>query len=192
MFESWQPHRLQPTSLFCPWNSPSKNTGGQSFPSPGDTPNPVIKPGSPILQADSLLSQPPGKKILSYKNHSVIAKCRKFNINTLLLLIHSPYANLHNCSDNLYNNPFPFTQFIQFLSLCPFCLPSSGTIPQTSSYIALMFLKHTNQQIGQKQIFSVFPHCQISSIVGRKIHKWCCIQIRNSMLVESLLKKVIH
>ena len=31
------------------------------FPSPGDLPSPRIKPGSPILQVDSLLSEPPGK-----------------------------------------------------------------------------------------------------------------------------------
>ena len=31
------------------------------FPSPGDLPNPGIQPGSPILQVDSLLSEPPGK-----------------------------------------------------------------------------------------------------------------------------------
>ena len=31
------------------------------FPSLGDLPNPGIKPRSPLLQADSLLSEPPGK-----------------------------------------------------------------------------------------------------------------------------------
>ena len=31
------------------------------FPSPGDLPNPGIEPGSLALQADSLLSEPPGK-----------------------------------------------------------------------------------------------------------------------------------
>ena len=31
------------------------------FPSPGDLPNPGIKPGSPASQADALLSEPPGK-----------------------------------------------------------------------------------------------------------------------------------
>ena len=36
---------------------------GLPFPSPGDLPNPVIKLGSPILQADSLLSEPPSKSI---------------------------------------------------------------------------------------------------------------------------------
>ena len=30
------------------------------FPSPGDLPNPEIEPGSPTLQLDSLLSEPPG------------------------------------------------------------------------------------------------------------------------------------
>ena len=34
---------------------------GFPFPSPGDRPNPGIKPGSPTLQADSLPSAPPGK-----------------------------------------------------------------------------------------------------------------------------------
>ena len=31
------------------------------FPSPGDLSNPGIEPGSPTWQADSLLSEPPGK-----------------------------------------------------------------------------------------------------------------------------------
>ena len=34
---------------------------GLPFPSPGDLPDPGIEPGSPALQADSLLSEPPGK-----------------------------------------------------------------------------------------------------------------------------------
>ena len=33
---------------------------GLLFPSPGDLPDPGIEPGSPTLQADSLLSEPPG------------------------------------------------------------------------------------------------------------------------------------
>ena len=32
------------------------------FPSPGDLPDRGIKPGSPVLQADSLPSEPPGKQ----------------------------------------------------------------------------------------------------------------------------------
>ena len=34
---------------------------GLPFPSPGNLPNPGIKPGSPALQTDALLSEPPGK-----------------------------------------------------------------------------------------------------------------------------------
>jgi len=34
---------------------------GLPFPSPGDLPNPGIKPGSPALQAYSLPSEPPEK-----------------------------------------------------------------------------------------------------------------------------------
>ena len=34
---------------------------GNPFPSPGDLPNPGIEPESSVLQADSLLSESPGK-----------------------------------------------------------------------------------------------------------------------------------
>ena len=34
---------------------------GLPFPSPGDLPDPGIKPESPALQADALPSEPPGK-----------------------------------------------------------------------------------------------------------------------------------
>ena len=36
---------------------------GLPFPSPGDLPDPGIKPRSPALQADALLSEPPGNSI---------------------------------------------------------------------------------------------------------------------------------
>ena len=38
--------------------------GGKPIPFPGDLPDSGIKPGSPALQADSLLSEPPGKPLL--------------------------------------------------------------------------------------------------------------------------------
>ena len=41
---------------------------GLPFPSPGDLPHPGMKPGSPALQADTLLSEPPGKlTIITYQ-----------------------------------------------------------------------------------------------------------------------------
>ena len=39
---------------------------GLPFPSPGDLPNPGIKPRSPTLQADTLPSEPPGKPYHTY------------------------------------------------------------------------------------------------------------------------------
>ena len=36
---------------------------GLPFPSPGDLPNPGIKPKPPTLQADALTSEPPGGQI---------------------------------------------------------------------------------------------------------------------------------
>ena len=39
---------------------------GLSLPSPGNVPNPGIEPESPALQADSLLSEPPGMLNIYY------------------------------------------------------------------------------------------------------------------------------
>ena len=39
---------------------------GLPLPSPGDLPNPGVEPGSPGLQADSLLSEPPRKPYTIY------------------------------------------------------------------------------------------------------------------------------
>ena len=52
-------------------HSPRKNTG-VVWPSPGDLSNLGIKPRSPALQADSLLSEPPGepKHTVYYKTHT--------------------------------------------------------------------------------------------------------------------------
>ena len=57
--DSLRPHRLQPTRLLCPWDSPGKNTGVGCHTHPGDPqgdlPDPGIKPASPeasALQAD--------------------------------------------------------------------------------------------------------------------------------------------
>ena len=49
--------------------SRQENWSGWPFPSPGDFPDPRIKPGSPALPADSLPSKPPGKPRLS-ANHT--------------------------------------------------------------------------------------------------------------------------
>ena len=42
---------------------------GLPFPTPGNFPNPGIEPGSPATQADSLLSEPPGKPLVNIRMH---------------------------------------------------------------------------------------------------------------------------
>ena len=45
---------------------------GLPFLSPGDLPDLGIKPGSPVLQADSLPSEPPGKPIHVLGKHKIL------------------------------------------------------------------------------------------------------------------------
>ena len=54
-------------------------------PSPGDLPNPGIEPGSPVLQANALLSEPPGKSIRGLNYHQF-----DFQINFLLVSLEGP------------------------------------------------------------------------------------------------------
>ena len=57
---------------------------GLPFPSPGDLPDPGIKPGSPALQADALLSEPPWKK--SYDQRGIF-KSRNITLPTKVRLV---------------------------------------------------------------------------------------------------------
>ena len=59
MSNSSRPHELGPSRLLCPWEfSRQEYWSGLPFPSSGELPDPGIKPRSPALQADSLLSEP--------------------------------------------------------------------------------------------------------------------------------------
>ena len=51
-----------------------ENWSGQPFPSPGELPNPGIKPRSPTLQVDSLPAESPGtdsKNFCPYSSYTV-------------------------------------------------------------------------------------------------------------------------
>ena len=62
VFIALWPHGLQPTRLFCPWGfCRQEYWSGLPCPPPGDLPNPGIKPRSPALQVDSLLTESQGK-----------------------------------------------------------------------------------------------------------------------------------
>ena len=62
---------------------------GLPFPSPGDLPNPGMEPWSLILQADTLLSEPPGNKLINLiPDSSAFSKSSlciwKFSVHVLL------------------------------------------------------------------------------------------------------------
>ena len=62
MSDSLQPHGLWPTRLLCPWGFFwQQYWSGLPCPSPGDLPDPGIKPRSPTLQANSLPAEPQEK-----------------------------------------------------------------------------------------------------------------------------------
>ena len=69
MFDSLQPHGLQPTRLLCQWILQAKMSG-LSCPPPGGLPDPGVEPESstaPALQAESLpLSHQGSPKIDAY------------------------------------------------------------------------------------------------------------------------------
>ena len=48
---------------------------GLPFPSPGDLPNPGIKPGSPTLQADTLTSEPPNSSNIKFHFFPTSLRC---------------------------------------------------------------------------------------------------------------------
>ena len=77
---SASPWTVTHQATVSPWNSPGLS--GLPFPSPGDLPDPRIKPGSPALHADSSPSEPPGKPgVLSYlwSNTNVIGEAAAAN-----------------------------------------------------------------------------------------------------------------
>jgi len=60
-------HQAPPSMEF----SRQEYWSGLPFPSPGDLPNPGIKPRSPALQADALTSEPPAWVWFSVKKRRV-------------------------------------------------------------------------------------------------------------------------
>ena len=62
----WTAARQAPLSMGF---SRQEYWSGLPFPSPGDLPDPGIKPGSPALQVDSLPSEPPGKPTVVLASH---------------------------------------------------------------------------------------------------------------------------
>ena len=84
---------------------------GLPFPPPGGLLNPGIKPRSPALQADSLLSEPPGKPlilmmVLPFSRLSHVQLCDPMNRSTPDLPVHHQLpeftqTHVHRVSDAL-------------------------------------------------------------------------------------------
>ena len=78
MSNSLQPPGLQPTKLLSPWGfSRQEYWSGLSCPTQRDLPNPGVEPRSPILQMDSLPSEPPRKPYIYMYNEGVNNPCSR-------------------------------------------------------------------------------------------------------------------
>ena len=70
---SWtEAHKLSLSMGF----SKQRYWSGLPFPSPGDLPNPGVEPGSPTMQADSLLCEPPEKPCEYLITFSILSKAQ--------------------------------------------------------------------------------------------------------------------
>ena len=123
-------HQVPLSMEFCRHKYWSRLT----FPSPGDLPNPGIKPRSPALQANSLPSELPGKAsstrggnifFVGYQRGSCFR--HELLINGLLFLI-----SLQRNNTTLYKP----TKFGYYYRHCPLYCP----VP--SFHMAFKFLKH--------------------------------------------------
>ena len=116
---------------------------GFPFPSPGDLPDPGVKPGSAALQGDSLLPEPPGKPLITFgeeETNSPLMTSRLFNL-VLLLTVTS-----WRTSGNRF-------------SLCRFCW--------------LPFLKAQLQNSGQFQQSTTFRCFPVNSFLQEELFCDC-------------------
>ena len=118
---SLQPHGLQAARFLCPWRfSRQEYWSGLPCPLPGDIPNPGIEPRFPTLQADSLLSEAPGKPVL----HMVVYICQCYFLNlshpllpALCTHVCSLHLRLYSCSANRFICTYFHIAFISVLSV---------------------------------------------------------------------------
>ena len=82
---------LQPCGLYVARQAPlsigfsrQEYWSGLPFPSPGDLPNPGIKPRSAALQADSLPSEPPGNPSLFIQCDTIWLQKKKKEENSAM------------------------------------------------------------------------------------------------------------
>ena len=91
----WPPWTLARQAPLSEGFSKWEYLGGLLFPSAGDLPHPGIKPRSPVLQADSFSSEPPGKPILPIVVHML--PCHSLHSSQL----HLPQPRVHKFVPNV-------------------------------------------------------------------------------------------
>ena len=103
---------------------------GLPFLSPGDLPDPGIKPGSLVLQADSLLFEPPGK--LKYEAWLKVIISSTVEKDTVELYLHSSFQ-------------LPYIRAVHWLqSFFPCLLYNSHNIPAFGIYLQKQLLWLSN------------------------------------------------
>ena len=81
-------HELYLARFLCPWGfSRQKYWSGLACPSPGDLPNPGIESRSPVLQVDSLPSEPPGNPKITVEGSLSLLKVIFLRNQTRVLCI---------------------------------------------------------------------------------------------------------
>ena len=141
------------------------------FPSPGDLPNPGIKPRTPTLQVDSLPAEPQGKLFLKHqvllkKTRSWTLKIKSVQCSCSVVsnsfrshgLQHSklpcpspnPGACSNSCPSSWWCHPIISSSVIPFSSYLQ-SFPASGSFPMSQ-----LFASH-GQSIGVSASASVLP-----------------------------------
>jgi len=149
MSNSLWPHRLQPASFLCPWDSPGKNmrvgSSMGSCPLPGDFPNPGNEPSSPVspaLAGGFYITEPPGKPIYE-------VTCNQYLIKNIIM--HWSKSCILGKERWLSLEVFFFfcllCMFVLFLFCFPFCLPR---------HISPIWLLVTWLQITHEREFNCF------------------------------------
>ena len=115
--------------------SRQEHWSGFPFPSPGDLPNPRIKPGSPTLQADSLPAEPLGKhkecQTISKMNSTNQIMLGNFLVNYVMcgLCIHSSSLECRLFSFFMITYDSTMNFFVNFA----YCAQVSVSFPVTNS-----------------------------------------------------------
>ena len=127
---------------------------GLPFPSPGDLPDPGIKPGSPTFQADALLSEPPGKPSaqrlfdLDWKPCPLQAnQDQKESKNPVTC--HCGQHIPGQFQSQVIQSRAPWDSWLQILSVSPISLIAANRLHSASMF------------------FPVFANGQVQAIIGR-------------------------